>query len=79
MAPLYHVPRRYCDASVLSYQSVRMPEQIRVKVGSVNSTSFSVYDEFARNIPGFLPISERDIELLTPKPVSSSICAVLKI
>lgn len=49
---------------------MRMPEQIRVKVGSVNTASFSVYDEFARNIPGFLPIPERDIELLTPKAVS---------
>lgn len=47
-----------------------MPEQIRVKVGSVSNTNFSVYDEFARNIPGFLPISERDVELLTPKPVN---------
>lgn len=66
---LFSLYRRYCDASVLNYQSVRMPEQIRQKVGSVSNTSFSVYDEFARNIPGFLPIPERDIELLTPKKV----------
>lgn len=62
--------RQYCDPSVLSYQTVRMPEQIRVKVGSVSNTNFSVYDEFARNIPGFQPLSERDVELLTPKSVS---------
>lgn len=50
-----------------------MPEQIRLKVGGISSAQFSVYDEFARNIPGFQPMNERDAALLLPKatvPVS---------
>ena len=44
-----------------------MPEQIRLKVGSVGAGQMIVYEEFARNIPGFLPLSERDSALLVPK------------
>lgn len=44
-----------------------MPEQIRLKVGGISSAQFSVYDEFARNIPGFQPMSERDAALFIPK------------
>ncbi|CAH1997116.1 unnamed protein product [Acanthoscelides obtectus] len=51
--------RRYCDAIALTYQAERMPEQIRLKVGGVAPNQMAVYEEFARNIPGFLP-SERD-------------------
>lgn len=50
-----------------------MPEPIRLKVGGISSAQFSVYDEFARNIPGFQPMSERDAALFVPKaniPVS---------
>lgn len=50
-----------------------MPEQIRLKVGGVNSQRMIVYDVFARNIPGFLPLSDRDTALFIPKPVSVSI------
>lgn len=63
--------RRHCDASVLSYQTARMPEQIRLKVGGISSAQFSVYDEFARNIPGFQPMSERDVALLLQKATVS--------
>lgn len=59
--------RRHCDAAVLSYQTARMPEPIRLKVGGISSAQFSVYDEFARNIPGFQPMSERDTALLLQK------------
>lgn len=59
--------RRHCDANVLSYQSARMPEQIRLKVGGISSAQFSVYDEFARNIPGFQPMTERDAALFIQK------------
>ncbi|KAL0280391.1 UNVERIFIED_CONTAM: hypothetical protein PYX00_001693 [Menopon gallinae] len=62
--------RRYCDSQVLTYQAERMPEQIRLKVGGVNSQRMIVYDVFARNIPGFLPLSDRDTALFIPKPVS---------
>lgn len=44
-----------------------MPEQIRLKVGGISSAQFSVYDEFARNIPGFQPMTERDAALLLQK------------
>jgi CCR4-NOT transcription complex subunit 1 len=47
--------RRYCDPVVLTYQAERMPEQIRLKVGGVTPQQIAVYEEFARNIPGFLP------------------------
>lgn len=53
-----------------------MPEQIRLKVGGISNAQFSVYDEFARNIPGFQPMSERDAALLmqkVPLPVRISI------
>lgn len=65
--------RRYYDPSVLAYQSDRMPEQIKLKVGGVDSSQFAVYEEFARNIPGFQAMSERDAALFIPKaslPVS---------
>lgn len=66
--------RRYCDPTVLTYQTSRMPEQIRLKVGGPTNGQFSVYDEFARNIPGFQPLAERDVGI--PKvtlPVSDCI------
>ncbi|XP_063227280.1 CCR4-NOT transcription complex subunit 1 isoform X2 [Bacillus rossius redtenbacheri] len=62
--------RRYCDPQVLTYQAERMPEQIRLKVGGVSPQQMAVYEEFARNIPGFLPLSERDAAIFIPKPVS---------
>lgn len=63
--------RRYCDPIVLTYQAERMPEQIRLKVGGVTPPQMAVYEEFARNIPGFLPITEQDAMFL-PKPVPIS-------
>ncbi|PVD20962.1 hypothetical protein C0Q70_19125, partial [Pomacea canaliculata] len=47
--------RRYCDPIILTYQAERMPEQIRLKVGAVTPQQLTVYEEFARNIPGFMP------------------------
>lgn len=64
--------RRYCDAVVLTYQAERMPEPIRLKVGGVTQPQMAVYEEFARNIPGFLPITDQDTMFLTkPVPISS--------
>lgn len=60
--------RRYCDSQVLTYQAERMPEQIRLKVGGVTPRQMGVYEEFARNIPGFQPLSDRDTALFLPKP-----------
>lgn len=35
-----------------------MPEQIRLKVGGVTHQQIAVYEEFARNIPGFTPAAQ---------------------
>lgn len=59
----------------MSYQTTRMPEQIRLKIGGPTNAQFSVYDEIAKNIPGFQPLTERDAALVIPKvnlPVSNS-------
>ncbi|XP_030756048.1 CCR4-NOT transcription complex subunit 1 isoform X2 [Sitophilus oryzae] len=58
--------RCYCDTIALAYQGDHMPEPIRLKVGSLTGSQMAVYEEFARNIPGFLP-SERDAALLMQK------------
>lgn len=51
-----------------------MPEQIRLKVGGVTPPQMAVYEEFARNIPGFLPLSERDSNaLFMPKPTIAQV------
>lgn len=43
-----------------------MPEPIRLKVGGISGVQMAVYEEFARNIPGFLP-NERDTTVLIQK------------
>jgi CCR4-NOT transcription complex subunit 1 len=45
--------RSHYDASVLVYQNERMPESIRIKIGSLNQQQFSVYEEFGKTLPGF--------------------------
>ncbi|KAL5022887.1 hypothetical protein ScPMuIL_002042 [Solemya velum] len=60
--------RRYCDPVVLTYQAERMPEQIRLKVGGVTTQQIAVYEEFARNIPGFMAVSEQAVPV--PQGVS---------
>lgn len=46
--------RRFCDPATLTYQAERMPEAIRLKVGSVPAHQFHVYEDIGRNIPGFI-------------------------
>ena len=58
--------RRYCDPVALTYQAERMPDAIRLKVGG-QAQQMAVYDEFARNIPGFKPLSRQEIQAITPK------------
>merc|ERR1719282_2020612 len=60
--------RRYCDPVALTYQAERMPEPIRLKVGPVPSTQAAVYEEFAKNIPGFKPLTDREAASITLKP-----------
>lgn len=62
--------RRYCDP-LAKYQAERLPEQIRLKVGGVTPQQMAVYEEFARNIPGFQQLNDRDTQaLFMPKPIS---------
>ncbi|XP_046333509.2 CCR4-NOT transcription complex subunit 1-like isoform X5 [Haliotis rufescens] len=63
--------RRYCDPIVLPYQAERMPDQIRLKVGGVTPQQIAVYDEFARNIPGFLPLTDATFPPGISKPTPS--------
>lgn len=51
-----------------------MPEQVRLKVGGVTPQQMAVYEEFARNIPGFQPMTDKEAAMCTPKavPVSSN-------
>merc|ERR1719209_431942 len=60
--------RRYCDPVAVTYQSERMPEHIRSKVGQFPAVQAGVYDEFARNIPGFKPLTDREAATIIPKP-----------
>ncbi|KAB7502971.1 CCR4-NOT transcription complex subunit 1 [Armadillidium nasatum] len=65
--------RRYCDARALAYQVERMPEPIRLKVGRITPQQTAVYEEFARNIPGFVPIVDDDSPLINkPVPIAST-------
>merc|ERR1719391_432554 len=63
--------RRYCDPVAVTYQSERMPELIRSKVGQVPATQSTVYEEFARNIPGFKPLTASEAATIVPKSVGS--------
>ncbi|XP_072931342.1 CCR4-NOT transcription complex subunit 1 isoform X2 [Epargyreus clarus] len=58
--------RRYYDQMVLTYQSERIPERVRLRVGGPTDIQISVYEEFACNIPGFMPV--RDAGMFLPKP-----------
>lgn len=50
--------RRYCDPVMLSYQLDRIPDSIRVKPATGGNMQLGVYEDFSRNIPGFLPITD---------------------
>ncbi|XP_061382387.1 CCR4-NOT transcription complex subunit 1 isoform X1 [Danaus plexippus] len=58
--------RRYYDPIVLTYQTERIPERVRLRVGGPTDLQISVYEEFACNIPGFMPV--RDAGMFIPKP-----------
>lgn len=58
--------RRYYDPIVLTYQTERIPERVRLRVGGPTDMQIAVYEEFACNIPGFMPV--RDAGLFIPKP-----------
>jgi CCR4-NOT transcription complex subunit 1 len=58
--------RRYYDQVAMTYQQERMPEHIKLKVGGASSQQSAVYDEFARNVPGFKPLTERELLSILP-------------
>merc|ERR1740129_1492752 len=63
--------RRYCDPVALTYQAERMPDPIRLKVGQAPPAQAAVFDEFARNIPGFKPLTEREAQqMMITKPAA---------
>uniref|UniRef100_A0A915KW17 CCR4-NOT transcription complex subunit 1 n=1 Tax=Romanomermis culicivorax TaxID=13658 RepID=A0A915KW17_ROMCU len=66
--------RQYYDSSMAKYQSERLPEAIRLKLGSPDQQQLSVYDEFGKNslnyskllrlaayVPGFKSMSADDM------------------
>ncbi|XP_063392578.1 CCR4-NOT transcription complex subunit 1 isoform X1 [Cydia fagiglandana] len=57
--------RRYYDPIVLTYQTERIPERVRLRVGGPTDMQIAVYEEFACNIPGFMPV--RDAGMFIPK------------
>ncbi|CAG4984058.1 unnamed protein product [Parnassius apollo] len=58
--------RRYYDPIVLTYQTENIPERVRLRVGGPTDMQIAVYEEFACNIPGFMPV--RDAGMFIPKP-----------
>ncbi len=52
--------RLHYDPAVYSYHNDKMPEMIRLRVGSISPAQFSVYEEFGKNLPGFkINVDER--------------------
>ncbi len=45
--------RVHYEQAVLNYHTEKMPDMIRLRVGSVSSQQFNVYEEFGKNLPGF--------------------------
>lgn len=62
--------RRYCDPGVLSGQAEYLPDILRSKVGLPPPQMIGVYEEFARNIPGFQPLDREAVSLFIPKSVT---------
>ena len=53
-----------------------MPEQIRLKANQTSGgRSSSVYEDFARNIPGFKPLTPQEVAAITPKVTAASAAA----
>ncbi|VVC94202.1 unnamed protein product, partial [Leptidea sinapis] len=60
--------RRYYDPVVFSYQTERIPERVQLRMGAPAESQIAVYNEFAYNIPGFIPV--RDAAMFMSKQVS---------
>ncbi|CAF0914580.1 unnamed protein product [Brachionus calyciflorus] len=57
--------RIHYDLNILNYHNDKMPDAIRLRVGSVIQQQFSVYEEFGKNLPGF-KINTEDRVAQTP-------------
>lgn len=45
--------RAHYEPKVLAYHNEKMPEMLKLRVGSVTQNQFAVYEEFGKNLPGF--------------------------
>jgi len=61
--------RRFCDPVQLSYQMERMPDPIKLSVGSVPHQQLQVYEEIGRSIPGFHPLDLHQLNSTMSHPV----------
>ncbi|XP_050527108.1 CCR4-NOT transcription complex subunit 1-like isoform X2 [Daktulosphaira vitifoliae] len=59
--------RRYCDQTVVSGQAEFLPDTLRNKLGLPPSQMIGIYEEFARNIPGFQQLDREAVSLFMPK------------
>ena len=57
--------RIHYEPSILNYHNEKMPEMIKLRVGSISPQQFSVYEEFGKNLPGFKINSEERISQVT--------------
>jgi len=62
--------RRYCDPMVMSGQAEYLPDSLRNKIGLPLPQMIGIYEDFARNIPGFLPLDRESVSLFMPKTVT---------
>jgi CCR4-NOT transcription complex subunit 1 len=52
--------RLHYDPNVFAYHTEKIPEMIRLRVGSISPQQFSVYEEFGKNLLGFkINVDER--------------------
>jgi len=61
--------RRYCDPVVLNGQIEYLPDILRNKIGLPSPQMLGIYEDYAKNIPGFQPLDRESVSLFMPKTV----------
>lgn len=61
--------RRYCDPMVLNGQVEYLPDVLRSKIGLPLPQMIGIYEDYARNIPGFQPLDREAVASFMPKSV----------
>jgi CCR4-NOT transcription complex subunit 1 len=61
--------QQYYDPVVMIGQAEYLPDSLRNKIGLPLLQTIEIYEDFARNIPGFLPHDREAISLFLPKAV----------